>query len=525
MNATSYHHARARERPARKCDSPARIMSDSQPFTGLDIVIATAQARPPSSGVPDLTPRATLMPDGLFDCSGWLEACNHRLECSDGYDPKRTAGNTLESIQFLMFHWPERLSRETRKLVTTAAELTGIHQGMFTTTKRLLVVDDQGKHFCVAVATLAALWLHNKGLSVELDHLALRALRQDFGGGKGATKMLSSESTLDKMGMHDWVPLLDEVNRICDAPADADACFMSNCAFCRALQARLHRVIQLEDFSIQEEEVRQNVLEESQASPRSPALIPRIQAEDAQKGVGLDLLMTASEAMANAPGTKEEVRGAEGDDSEDGDRALQVEPKAKLSGKIASCENAIATWATTELSTEVLARRGQLARGDAQALPNGCLQATAFMRVAAEVWANAHDAPNIKPVCEGAIFREGQASWDPQPGKYLDHPKRKGEKVWEGPYLHTMERDRFFRKFKDLGEASLIGTKLIEDMPEDQQKKYENWATDPNEAFLWTCTLLEAVNGEVRLLFPLPEDRPAWTWHLGLQLGAVLGPF
>ena len=40
----------------------------------------------------------------------------------------------------------------------------------------LEIVDDEGKHLCVAAATLAALRLHKDGLSVELDHQALRAL-------------------------------------------------------------------------------------------------------------------------------------------------------------------------------------------------------------------------------------------------------------------------------------------------------------------------------------------------------------
>ena len=58
------------------------------------------------------------------------------------------------------------------------------------------VVDDEGKHLCVAVAALAAIRLHKDGLSVELGRQALRALKPEFGGGDGATRKYSGGTTI-----------------------------------------------------------------------------------------------------------------------------------------------------------------------------------------------------------------------------------------------------------------------------------------------------------------------------------------
>ena len=161
-------------------------------FVGLGLVIATGKARPPSSaGAPDLTARP---PDvTAIDCSGWLarpppSSAGEPSDAPPGNDPKKMVGNTPEGIRYLMHHRPDELYKATKRLVELSHDKLGLQQGLVIATQRLEIVDDEGKHLCVAAATLAAFRLHKDGLSVELDRQALRALKPEFGGGDGATR-------------------------------------------------------------------------------------------------------------------------------------------------------------------------------------------------------------------------------------------------------------------------------------------------------------------------------------------------
>ena len=110
-----------------------------------------------------------------IDCSGWLarlppSSAGEPSDAPPGNDPKKMVGNTPEGIRYLMHHRPDELYKATKRLVELSHDKLGLQRGLVIATQRLEIVDDEGKHLCVAAATLAALYLHADCYNVEVDN-------------------------------------------------------------------------------------------------------------------------------------------------------------------------------------------------------------------------------------------------------------------------------------------------------------------------------------------------------------------
>ena len=115
------------------------------------------------------------------------------------------------------------------------------------------------------------------------------------------------------------------------------------------------------DFGIDAADLLEDILPEDQPlAPRSPASIPREQAQDATSEVQLDLDLTAAEA-----GKKVNEEGDEGDGDSGvaaAGRALQAEPKPRVEALIEQAKRAIEELGKTPAAKKVLAPWGEAAQ-------------------------------------------------------------------------------------------------------------------------------------------------------------------
>ena len=208
------------------------------------------------------------------------------------------AGNTPEGIRHLMYHRPMELYKATKRLVELSHDKLGLQRGLVITTQRLEIVDGEGKHLCVAAATLAALRLHKDGLSVEFGHQAPRALKPEFGGGDGATRKywgdaaIATQAWIGDRAPEAWSKLQEAVVDIASTARTAAEGAELMTKHAGHMQPSSAGPM---DFGIQAEDVREDALPgERQPEPRSKTSPPKTQPKDATREVKLDLELTAA---------------------------------------------------------------------------------------------------------------------------------------------------------------------------------------------------------------------------------------